>query len=83
MGIGWKNFEKHHLKSLGCLKQIVGRNIDTEGTPGKSSEGSERHNRESLYYFREYICHREQKTGKNTNIKGASGENSEGNEKCY
>lgn len=52
MNRGWKNFEKHNLKSLDCLDQIVGKNMNIEGASGESSEGSEEHHRGSFYYLR-------------------------------
>lgn len=64
----WKDSEKL-IQSLDCRKQIVRRNMDVENTPGKSSEGSEKHNRQSVSHLREYICHHKQKAGKKQTLK--------------
>lgn len=52
MNRDWKNLEKHDLKSLDCLNQIVGKNMNIEGASGESSEGSEEHDRENFYHLR-------------------------------
>ena len=54
MGKDWKNFE--NSKSLDCLKQIVGRNMDIKGAPGESSGESEKHSREKpTLFYRVYM----------------------------
>lgn len=35
MNRGWNNFEAHESKSLDCLEQHVGRNMNIKGTSGK------------------------------------------------
>lgn len=35
MGKRWKNFESRDRKSLNCLKQTAGRNIDVKGSSAK------------------------------------------------
>ena len=53
-----KSFEAHDTKSLGCLEEIVGRNMDIKGDFGRVSEGSEKDSRGILCHLREYIyCH--------------------------
>lgn len=38
IGRDWKTFEKHDRKSLGCLEETVGRNMDVKGYSGECSE---------------------------------------------
>lgn len=43
MGGSLKNFEIYGRKSLHCLEQIVGENMDIESASYKVSEGNEEH----------------------------------------
>ena len=64
--------------NLACLEQTVSRNMNVNSL---SSEGSEEHGGEYLYYLREYVNHHKQTVGRNMNVKGAAGvEGSEENE---
>lgn len=38
---GWESFEIHARKSLDCLEEIVGRNVNIKGNFGESSERKE------------------------------------------
>ena len=38
MGRGWKRFEALVIKSLNCLKETVGRNMDIKSDSGAVSE---------------------------------------------
>lgn len=64
-GGGWKNFEKHHLKSLDRLEETIGRNMVLTDDSGDSPEGSGEH-RES---FLEETCHTDS-AGGNRSVKG-------------
>lgn len=79
MDRGRKNFEAlHRKKSLDCLEEMVGRNMNVKSN---SCEGSdEKRSRESFYRLTVYIHHHEQNFGRNINTKDASGVISEGNE---
>ena len=42
-GRDWKTFKKHDWKSLDCLEETVGRNVNVKGTSGEVSDGNEEH----------------------------------------
>lgn len=43
MNRGWNNFEAHESKSLDCLEQHVGRNMNIKGTSGKGWKENQEH----------------------------------------
>lgn len=45
------NFEELDRRSLDCLEEMVGRNLDIKGDSGEGSDGCEEHSRESFYYL--------------------------------
>ena len=49
------NFEELDRKSLDCLEEMVGQNVDIKADSGEGSEGNEEHSRENFYDLREYI----------------------------
>lgn len=73
------NFEEHNRKSLDCLEQSVGRNMNIIDSASEDSGANEAHGKENIYHPREYLNHCEQTVGRNTNIKSIAGEGSEGN----
>lgn len=46
MGRGWKNFEVQARKSLDCLEETIGGNVDVTDDSGMGSEGSEKNGRQ-------------------------------------
>ena len=60
---GWKNFETHDRKSLGCLKEIIGRNMDIKGATSGGSDRNVEHSGESFYHPKEYLCSHKQNGG--------------------
>ena len=66
-------------KSLDCLEEIVGRNMEIKGDSGQGLERSKENYRE-IYHLREYMYYHEQNVGRNINVKGDSGQVSGGNE---
>lgn len=67
----------HVRKSLHCLEEVVGRNMDDKGNFVRSEikEGSSKES----YHIRECIYHYEENLGSNMNIEGASVEVLDGN----
>lgn len=75
----WMNFDACDRKSLHCLEETIGRNMDIKVTAVEGSKGGEEDSRGSFYHLREHVYHHEQNTNRNMNIKGASGEISDEN----
>lgn len=48
--------------------------MNVKGNSNEGSDGSKEHSWDSLYHFREYSEHYEQKAARNMNVKGTSGE---------
>lgn len=55
---GWKNFESHDSKSLGCFEKTNGRSVDIKGDSGEIQKEVKRVNGESFYCLGEdkYHC---------------------------
>lgn len=43
MGRGWKNFEVHVRKSLDCLEEAIGINMNVKGNSGQTPDGNRKH----------------------------------------
>lgn len=52
---GWKNLGALHRKSLDCLEEMGGRNMNVKSNSGEGSEGSEGHGRETIILENTYI----------------------------
>lgn len=66
-------FEVHHRKSLDCLKEIVGRNIDIKRDSNESSERKEKSCRESFPFLQKYILHCEHTVARKMHVNDVSG----------
>ena len=76
-GRNWKNVEAHYRKSLDCLEEMVGRNMNIKG---ECSHRNKEYNKEKFYFLGEQIYCHDHSIGRSMNIEGVYVEISEGNE---
>lgn len=72
MSRGWENFEMQIRKSLDCLEQTVGTNMEIKSDSGEGSQIKESY--QKIYHCRKCTCHCEQNAGRNMNVKVSLGE---------